>query len=144
MSYSRRLTIFFALRKIEKKLHLSMVALLGFEPRTPCLKGRCSRLRSPIGATEPSHSTSKIVGNIKNAVALWGREDSNLRPLVFQTSALRVSQPSELLPHNFLRCDRPESNQRHLDFQSNALPTELRPHILKNVYKTKKCFRLPR
>ena len=86
MSYSR-INNFFYMRKIKKKLHLSMVALEGLEPPTPCLKGRCSRLRSPIGATEPSHSTSKIVGNIKLQL-LCGAKRTRTSDLWYFTPAL--------------------------------------------------------
>ena len=32
-------------------------------------------------------------------------------------------------PKSFRSCPVPESNQRHVDFQSTALPTELTGHI---------------
>ena len=41
--------------------------------------------------------------------------------LIKKSSAL----PPELISHNKLKCPVPESNQRHTDFQSVALPTEL-------------------
>ena len=36
----------------------------------------------------------------------------------------------ELHPHIHIQCPVPESNQRHEDFQSSALPTELTGHLL--------------
>ena len=36
-----------------------------------------------------------------------------------------------VLPLNYTRiCPKPESNQRHEDFQSSALPTELSGHLI--------------
>ena len=62
--------------------------------------------------------------NIKQhplSVACWsGLRGSNPPPQPWQGCAL----PNELNPH-FLWCLRSESNQRHGDFQSPALPTEL-------------------
>ena len=50
---------------------------------------------------------------------LWsGRRDSNSRPSPWQGDALPLS-------HFRKWCPEPESNQRHADFQSAALPTEL-------------------
>ena len=48
---------------------------------------------------------------------------------------------------NFLKCPEPESNQRHMDFQSIALPTELSGHLSSSWvidsrqrwYITKRC-----
>ena len=39
-----------------------------------------------------------------------------------------LALPPELISHNKLKCPVPESNQRHTDFQSVALPTELTGH----------------
>ena len=47
-----------------------------------------------------------------------GRRDSDSRPPPWQGGAL----PTELLPQ---KCPGTESNHRHVDFQSTALPTEL-------------------
>ena len=52
-----------------------------------------------------------------------GRRDSDSRPPPWQGGAL----PTELLPHKI--CRGAESNHRHGDFQSPALPTELPRHI---------------
>ena len=49
-----------------------------------------------------------------------GLRGSNSLPPPWQGGAL----PDELNPH-FIWCLRSESNQRHEDFQSSALPTEL-------------------
>ena len=55
---------------------------------------------------------------------LWsGLRGSNPPPPPWQGGAL----PNELNPHKW--CLRSESNQRHEDFQSSALPTELQRRI---------------
>ena len=46
----------------------------------------------------------------------------------FELSTLALARrcsTTELLPQQLLWCPKPESNQRHVDFQSTALPTEL-------------------
>ena len=52
-----------------------------------------------------------------------GRRDSDSRPPPWQGGAL----PTELLPHEV--CLGAESNHRHADFQSTALPAELPRHM---------------
>ena len=52
-----------------------------------------------------------------------GRRDSDSRPPPWQGGAL----PTELLP--LIWCLGAESNHRHCDFQSHALPTELPRHM---------------
>ena len=52
-----------------------------------------------------------------------GRRDSDSRPPPCQGGAL----PTELLPHKV--CLGAESNHRHADFQSTALPAELPRHM---------------
>ena len=54
-----------------------------------------------------------------------GRRDSNSRPSPWQGDALPLS-------HSRIWCPEAESNHRHEDFQSSALPTELSGHI-KNI-----------
>ncbi len=63
-----------------------------------------------------------------------GIRGSNPLPQPWQGCAL----PDELIPHKYMTagrdpeiiwCLRSESNQRHEDFQSSALPTELQRHI---------------
>ena len=57
-------------------------------------------------------------------VSVWsGLRGSNPPPPPWQGGAL----PNELNPRKW--CLRSESNQRHEDFQSSALPTELQRHI---------------
>ena len=51
-----------------------------------------------------------------------GRRDSNPRPPPWQGGTLPLS-------HSRVWCLRSESNQRHEDFQSSALPTELQRRI---------------
>ena len=57
-----------------------------------------------------------------------GLRGSNPPPRPWQGRAL----PNELNPH--IWCLRSESNQRHEDFQSSALPTELQRHTAKAVF----------
>ena len=58
----------------------------------------------------------------KRGFSWSGRRDSNSLPPPWQGGAL----PNELRPQ---WCLRPESNWRHADFQSAALPTELPRHM---------------
>ena len=59
------------------------------------------------------------------AIKNWsGRRGSNSLPPPWQGGAL----PDELRP--LIWCLGPESNQRHADFQSAALPTELPSHLM--------------
>ena len=59
----------------------------------------------------------------RSAFVFWsGLRGSNPPPPPWQGGAL----PNELNPH--IWCLRSESNQRHRDFQSLALPTELQRH----------------
>ena len=68
-------------------------------------------------------STTKVV-----LCFLWsGLRGSNPPPSPWQGDAL----PNELNPHWW--CLRSESNQRHGDFQSPALPTELQRHTARAV-----------
>ena len=61
-------------------------------------------------------------------VSFWsGLRGSNPPPRPWQGRAL----PNELNPHRW--CLRSESNQRHGDFQSPALPTELQRHTARAV-----------
>ena len=68
-----------------------------------------------MGADVPSH--------------LQAREDSNLQPPVLETGALpielRTSKPPSRSPFGREPWPGAESNCRHRDFQSRALPTEL-------------------
>ena len=69
-------------------------------------------------------TTSSVTGWRSNqlnylAVLWWEQLDSNPQPSPWQGDAL----PIELFPH--IWCLRTESNCRHRDFQSLALPTEL-------------------
>ena len=62
----------------------------------------------------------KFTGTTNCVPVLWsGLRGSNPPPRPWQGRAL----PNELNPH--IWCLRSESNQRHEDFQSSALPTEL-------------------
>ena len=73
-------------------------------------------------------SSLSVIGSKQKALtfvsaSFWsGLRGSNPPPPPWQGGAL----PNELNPH--IWCLRSESNQRHEDFQSSALPTELQRH----------------
>ena len=71
-----------------------------------------------------------LKSNIRVRMLLcWsGLRGSNPPPQPWQGCAL----PNELNPH--IWCLRSESNQRHGDFQSPALPTELQRHTARALY----------
>ena len=86
------------------------------------------------GFVAPRSRCDKKIGHPFGCpIFLWsGLRGSNPPPSPWQGDAL----PNELNPHflgNFVRlpfwCLRSESNQRHGDFQSPALPTELQRHL---------------
>ena len=64
---------------------------------------------------------------------LWrhwsGQRDSNSLPPPWQGGALPNELRPQILPQRGRWCLRPESNWRHADFQSAALPTELPRHM---------------
>ena len=71
-------------------------------------------------------------GNKKSHTTVWlfnwsGWRGSNSLPPPWQGGAL----PDELHPQSW--CLRSESNQRHADFQSAALPTELQRHTENSI-----------
>ena len=69
----------------------------------------------------------RVFWSALNATTVWsGLRGSNPPPSPWQGDAL----PNELNPH---WCLRSESNQRHEDFQSSALPTELQRHTARAV-----------
>ena len=82
-------------------------------------------------------SDHKLWIDIKNADQEWIRicdklmSHAGLEPattwLKVKCSTTWASSPS-LLPLDKSKCPEPESNQRHVDFQSTALPTELSGH----------------
>ena len=74
--------------------------------------------------------------SLKNPAALcatgffWsGRRDSNSLPPPWQGGALPNELRPRILPIFGRWCLRPESDRRHADFQSAALPTELPRHM---------------
>ena len=73
---------------------------------------------------EPLHRPKTKKHSRKECFFVWsGLRGSNPPPPPWQGGAL----PNELNPHKW--CLRSESNQRHEDFQSSALPTELQRRI---------------
>ena len=81
----------------------------------------CQFTTAPIRA--PLHILQKKKGTLCVPFFFWsGLRGSNPPPRPWQGRAL----PNELNPH--IWCLRSESNQRHEDFQSSALPTELQRH----------------
>ena len=72
-------------------------------------------------------------------VSLWsGQRGSNSLPPPWQGGAL----PDELCPQEW--CPEPESNQRHVDFQSTALPTELSGQIILRTMERGRGIATPR
>ena len=81
----------------------------------------CHSLPLPFSPLTSPKTKSRPQGP---AFYFWsGLRGSNPPPPPWQGGAL----PNELNPH--IWCLRSESNQRHGDFQSPALPTELQRHI---------------
>ena len=72
---------------------------------------------------EPNDKAKKKDPSPKTWIFWSGLRGSNPPPPPWQGGAL----PNELNPHKW--CLRSESNQRHEDFQSSALPTELQRRI---------------
>ena len=73
--------------------------------------------------------TRKIF-TLKNLSKKWSwRKESNLQPADYKSAALPLSHTSIVslmkIPQRSLWCPKVESNHRHKDFQSFALPTEL-------------------
>ena len=93
-----------------------LAAPRGFEPR----------FTDPKSAVLPLDEGATASADGARARKWSGRRDSNPRPSPWQGDAL----PTEPLPlgscaRRVCWCREPESNWRHRDFQSRALPTEL-------------------
>ena len=100
--------------------------------RGPCSVGCPSRIRTSVHGSKVRCPTTRRRGSgpagrpADCRAGKWsGRRDSNPRPSPWQGDAL----PTEPLPLDAATtrwwCREPESNWRHRDFQSRALPTEL-------------------
>ena len=81
------------------------------------------------------------IRNAKRSLSFWsGRRGSNSLPPPWQGGAL----PDELHPHlgsdREPWCLRSESNQRHVDFQSTALTTELQRHLEQSKMLCSMCI----
>ena len=72
------------------------------------------------------NTQSAYKANCVSFLTWSGRRDSNPRQLPWQGSALPLS-------HSRIWCLGAESNHRHGDFQSPALPTELSGHLAERV-----------
>ncbi len=89
----------------------------------------CYANRRALPGLSPQERRSAVLLQKKNRTTrvrffFWsGLRGSNPPPPPWQGGAL----PNELNPRKW--CLRSESNQRHEDFQSSALPTELQRHI---------------
>ena len=81
------------------------------------------RLEGISNSFEPKSKNKNNPGKTGVAFYWSGLRGSNPPPPPWQGGAL----PNELNPHKW--CLRSESNQRHEDFQSSALPTELQRRI---------------
>ena len=105
----------------KKKTHTDWCAF-SFWRYWPDLNWRITVLQT--GALPLGYSTIWKSGTRGYVPDLWsGRRGSNSLPPPWQGGAL----PDELHPQ--IGCLRSESNQRHADFQSAALPTELQRHV---------------
>ena len=97
----------------------SLEVRVGFEPTNGGFAGRSV-------TTSPSHHTGFPVKETdrKGRKINWsGRRDSNSRPSPWQGDALPLSHFRTASKKEW--CLGAESNHRHEDFQSSALPTEL-------------------
>ena len=81
----------------------------------------------------------------RGTVEGWsGRRDSNPRPSPWQGDALPTEPlPLADAPDVVMWCREPESNWRHRDFQSRALPTELSRHASGGVPSATSHFQAP-
>ncbi len=85
-----------------------------------------SKVRCPTTRRRGSGSFLESLPGTSRAKKWSGRRDSNPRPSPWQGDALPTEPlPLETHDHRLRWCREPESNWRHRDFQSRALPTEL-------------------
>ena len=105
-----------------------MELVKGIEPPTCCIK----ELRS--FDVNPAWVDLGMWKSKKN-----GASEGNRTPNLLITSQLLYRWATLAnLTHQTMWCLEPESNQRHKDFQSFALPTELSRHKQKSVYPISK------
>ena len=102
---------------------------VGLEPTTDRLTADCSTtelLRKMVGLSGLEPPTSRLSGVRSNQLSY--RPMERVKGIEPSSSAWKA----EVLPLNYTRKKwwlRTESNRRHKDFQSFALPTELLSHI---------------
>ena len=109
----------------------------GIEPLTPCLQSRCSSIwaNSPyMGLNGLEPSTSRLSGVRSNQLSY--RPKKRVTRIELATTAWKAV----VLPLNYTRRIQiwrgTESNRRHMELQSIALPTELPSH-LNGPYETR-------
>ena len=108
--------------------------VMGCVPRSS--RPQAHHVRRTHHARSAHHVPRMRNTSLKNPAALcatgffWsGRRDSNSLPPPWQGGALPNELRPRILPQRGRWCLRPESNWRHADFQSAALPTELPRHM---------------
>ena len=122
MSRQKQLITVFAVANAQKQG--VMGARLVLASRTTMFQEeRSRRTQRVLGGWTPLSVQNKRTPT-RSVLLFWsGLRGSNPPPPPWQGGAL----PNELNPRKW--CLRSESNQRHEDFQSSALPTELQRHI---------------
>ena len=112
----------FADLRVEPLHHVAMVGAT----RARLIAGCPSRIRTSVHGSKVRCPTTRRRGSGPHWEEWSGRRDSNPRPSPWQGDALPTEPLPPEDPTTLLGwCREPESNWRHRDFQSRALPTEL-------------------